>query len=684
MASSSIVIESRVQLFSTLAEAAELEHNFMCLYLYAMLGLKRSEDEGLTKEELAAVDRWRRVILGIALEEMTHLSLVSNLFVSMGSTPHFSRPNFPAYPGMYPANIVVELARFDMSTLDHFIFLERPRSLEVHDGETFVPNKQYSRQAPQHTLMAHTGDYDTVGDLYDTLHECISQLCEKLGEQQLFCGNPAQQIGPLDSPLPGLLIIKDKATAFQALDTIIRQGEGATEEAGSHFARFNAIKTEYAELLAKNPNFEPSRPVARNPIMRKPVELGNRVFVDEPLAAQFMDVANALYIFMLKTLIQIYAIENRSNVEKKEMLGIAYALMHAMATVGELLTHLPASPNNNCNAGMSFAMARSLSPLSPSGEMVIMNERIDQIKDAITRLSEELKRQKANNPHIQACLDQLESTQGQIKEIYQRAQKISGTNDDKALQKTGTSNATSLAAVAESSKANPIEIADSPAIAVSFEGKKCMHARHCVTQLPGVFLANTPGKWILPEKANADELASVIRQCPSGALKYKSKSKDLHDETAPAVNVLRLRENGPYAVLGDMEIDGKKIGYRATLCRCGQSQNKPFCDAAHVACNFKASGEPETVDATELQNRGGVLKLDRITDGPLSVSGNLELCTGTGRVVLRTESARLCRCGNSKSKPLCDSSHLAAGFKDTVRINEPPPPLPPHPGSASL
>jgi len=102
MAVSKIVIETRVQLFSTLAEAAEIEHNFMCLYLYAMFGLKRTLDEGLTPEELEVVEKWRRIILGIALEEMTHLALVSNLFVAIGSTPPFFTSKLSSFSGPLP------------------------------------------------------------------------------------------------------------------------------------------------------------------------------------------------------------------------------------------------------------------------------------------------------------------------------------------------------------------------------------------------------------------------------------------------------------------------------------------------------------------------------------------------------------------------------------------------------
>src|SRR5271156_5713881 len=81
---STFAIESRIQLYSALAEAAELEHNLMCLYLYAMFSLKRTENEGLSRPELEAVQRWRRQILSISLEEMNHLTLVSNLMSAIG------------------------------------------------------------------------------------------------------------------------------------------------------------------------------------------------------------------------------------------------------------------------------------------------------------------------------------------------------------------------------------------------------------------------------------------------------------------------------------------------------------------------------------------------------------------------------------------------------------------------
>ena len=56
-------------------------------------------------------------------------------------------------------------------------------------------------------------------------------------------------------------------------------------------------------------------------------------------------------------------------------------------------------------------------------------------------------------------------------------------------------------------------------------------------------------------------------------------------------------------------------------------------------------------------------RLDPLPDGPLAVRGNMEIISGTGRVVARLESAQLCRCGGSSTKPFCDGTHARIGFR---------------------
>ncbi|MES3036270.1 MAG: ferritin-like protein [Bdellovibrionota bacterium] len=244
--STGIIIESKEQLLSWLAEAAELEHNLLCTYLYAIFSLKKSKAEGISDQELRAIEKWRRVILGIALEEMTHLTLVSNLISSIGGTAHFHRPNLPLDPGFHPSDIVVELAQFNLDTLQHFIFLERPVDTEVPDGESFIRHaKNYTREAPaEERLMPHNADYPSVGELYGAIRTAIESLCGQ-NEKDFFCGSPTLQVSPTEATIKGMIAVVDKKSAIQALDTIVTQGEGSTVKDGSHFERFSQIKEEY-------------------------------------------------------------------------------------------------------------------------------------------------------------------------------------------------------------------------------------------------------------------------------------------------------------------------------------------------------------------------------------------------------------------------------------------------------
>jgi uncharacterized Fe-S cluster protein YjdI/CDGSH-type Zn-finger protein len=130
-------------------------------------------------------------------------------------------------------------------------------------------------------------------------------------------------------------------------------------------------------------------------------------------------------------------------------------------------------------------------------------------------------------------------------------------------------------------------------IEVTFDLDLCTHIGECLRRSPDVFqLRRRP--WILPDASSADELAKVIERCPSGALQYR-RLDGMADETAPEpVHVTPIR-NGPLLVRGHVEVhrdDGTlEVLPRASLCRCGQSANKPFCDNKHIGIGFRAPGE---------------------------------------------------------------------------------------------
>jgi CDGSH-type Zn-finger protein len=122
--------------------------------------------------------------------------------------------------------------------------------------------------------------------------------------------------------------------------------------------------------------------------------------------------------------------------------------------------------------------------------------------------------------------------------------------------------------------------------------KICSHAAECVTNLPSVFRLNAR-PWIDSDGAIAEEIINTIRKCPSGALSYSIDDIEYRDqnERKPMVTVSK---DGPYIVTGGIELVGDNIQFgdgaskeHYTLCRCGASQNKPFCDGMHKVINFK-------------------------------------------------------------------------------------------------
>jgi CDGSH-type Zn-finger protein/uncharacterized Fe-S cluster protein YjdI len=207
-----------------------------------------------------------------------------------------------------------------------------------------------------------------------------------------------------------------------------------------------------------------------------------------------------------------------------------------------------------------------------------------------------------------------------------------------------------------------IEVVRGKRTLIRFEAKKCIHSRSCVLSHPDVFVPNVVGEWIHPDATSPEQVEVVALGCPSGAIQYERLDGG-EQEPAPLVNVVRVRENGPLAVNAALELDGKPAGFRATLCRCGLSKNKPYCDTSHVAGGFVATGEPVTVESQPLATRAGTLSVTASKDGPLLVAGDIEIVSGTGRTLNRTMKTALCRCGQSSNKPYCDGTHRKIGFK---------------------
>ncbi|MDW0139274.1 MAG: CDGSH iron-sulfur domain-containing protein [Nitrososphaeraceae archaeon] len=131
-------------------------------------------------------------------------------------------------------------------------------------------------------------------------------------------------------------------------------------------------------------------------------------------------------------------------------------------------------------------------------------------------------------------------------------------------------------------------------ITVHDNRKICSHAAECVNNLSSVFkLGSRP--WINPDASKMNDIIDVVRRCPSGALSYSIDGVEYRDPEEQRNPIVTVLKNGPYHITGGIELIGENIQFgegaskeHYTLCRCGASENKPFCDGAHKSSKFNA------------------------------------------------------------------------------------------------
>ena len=119
---------------------------------------------------------------------------------------------------------------------------------------------------------------------------------------------------------------------------------------------------------------------------------------------------------------------------------------------------------------------------------------------------------------------------------------------------------------------------------------------------------------------------------------------------------------------GDLQIEAANedmpgVRFRAALCRCGASKNKPFCDNEHENVGFRDRGAVNGTANIQIEDDDEPLKVGEAPDGPLLLTGKFAIISASGRVAWRGTKAALCRCGESKNKPFCDGRHKQVGFK---------------------
>ena len=130
----------------------------------------------------------------------------------------------------------------------------------------------------------------------------------------------------------------------------------------------------------------------------------------------------------------------------------------------------------------------------------------------------------------------------------------------------------------------------------------CSHAGYCTSRLPSVWKMGVE-PWIDPDGDTAEKMINQVRMCPSGALSYSIDGVEHRNQDRdPEIHVTK---DGPLYVRGGIELVDVEKGEEAsdehyTLCRCGWSKNKPFCDGSHWYVKFRDAGLP-IVDESALE-----------------------------------------------------------------------------------
>ena len=128
-------------------------------------------------------------------------------------------------------------------------------------------------------------------------------------------------------------------------------------------------------------------------------------------------------------------------------------------------------------------------------------------------------------------------------------------------------------------------------ITVVWKSEVCSHSAICAKNLPNVFDPKAR-PWVKMDGDSSKNIMEVINKCPSGALSYYQNNTGKEPSPTPENLIIEIAANGPLIVKGDITLrdaNGNEVHRikKTALCRCGASENKPYCDGAHKKIDFE-------------------------------------------------------------------------------------------------
>ena len=311
--SAEVSTPTREQLVHSLYEAAELEHNLMCTYLYAAFSLRDGPAEGLSPARAEAVARWRRDDHAASPSRRWATSPRCGTSRRRSAARRASAAaTFRSTRARCPPASSSSSRRSAKTSLQHFIFLERPDGSQRARRRGLRAATSRSRAAstrPRLTPMAL--DYETVGVFYATLgaeparrsSRASARTSRSAAIRRCSSRRPSSRLQGAEP----VICLKTALAALRG-DRRARRGRARAIPRDSHFQRFIAIREELAALKRAEPGFSPAFPAATNPVCAGPCAPEARVWIENEEAARTVDAANTGYALMLRLLAYSYLV----------------------------------------------------------------------------------------------------------------------------------------------------------------------------------------------------------------------------------------------------------------------------------------------------------------------------------------------------------------------------------------
>ena len=397
----------KATLAAYLTEAAMLEHQFMCQYLYAAFSLKKQADATCSPAQIEVVRRWASQVYMIARQEMEHLSIANSMLTAIGYPPWFGHDNFPTQSRWYRAGALLKknsavnapepcdfpflLQAFDLSVAQRFCCMESPTLEYVPPQDQanvldwcFKPGCGCVPELDEAPPLSHSfiGEPDpsandvqpgTVQELYGAIATGLQYLNSELGPKALFSGHQSGQSQiPIEYDIY-LFSICNLDTALAGIKLITSQGEGIDSPPGydSHFQNYYDIAVEFAAIRAQDPAFEPALALPLNP---QPDQY--RV----PYTVDAVEAFDEGYVAMLYMLAAYYANYNPATYNQQpylfqalEQSVFAPTMTMIIRSLAELIAQLPADESGALAGPVFYLSPEVLEMLSKPTEPIFLD-----------------------------------------------------------------------------------------------------------------------------------------------------------------------------------------------------------------------------------------------------------------------------------------------------------------------